>query len=134
MRATVGEGAVRGGVDYGLIREEMVKNPRRGKLKSMAGSKTGVGGGAWDPIPSKEVDNTLLCGEANGDRVRVKSMFALVGSPPPLCASDGLITFWAYYLQGRCSSNFDCKCDHCSFAAEDIGPRREYAGRIWANL
>ena len=52
------------------------------------------------PILSKEVDNTLLCGAANGDRVRVKSMFALVGGPPPLRASYGLATCWAYQSQG----------------------------------
>ena len=27
--------------------------------------------------------------------------------------------------------NCDRKWDHCPFAAEDIGPRREYAGQIW---
>ena len=101
-----------------------MEKPCRGKIKSTAGSKTGRGGGTWEPIPSKEVDDTLLYGAANGDRVRVKSMFALVGSPPPLCASDGLATFWAYHSQGGCSSNCDRKWDHCPSAAEDIGPRR----------
>ena len=48
--------------------------------------------------PPKEVNNTLICGEANGNRVRVKSMFSLVSGPIPLHASDGLATFWAYYL------------------------------------
>ena len=67
------------------------------------GIKTGGGGGTWDPIPTKEVDKTLLCGAANGYIVRFKSMFALVGGPPPLRASDGLETFWAYHSQGVCS-------------------------------
>ena len=72
-----------------MIGEETVERPRRGKLKS-AGINTGGGGGTWDPIPTNEVDDTLLCGAAKGDRVRVKSMFALVGGPPPLRASAGL--------------------------------------------
>ena len=92
MTATVGGGAHGGGGDYGVIGEETVEKPRCGKIKSMAVSKTGGGGGTWEPIPSREVDDTLLCGAANGDRVRVKSMFALVGGPPPLHASDGLAT------------------------------------------
>ena len=50
--------------------------------------------------PPKEVNNTLICGEANGNRVRVKSMFYLVSGPIPLRASDGLATFWAYHSQG----------------------------------
>ena len=97
MKATVGGGARGGGVDYGLIGEETVEKPRRGKIKSTAGSKTGGGGGTWEPIPSKEVDERILCGAANKDRVRVKSMFALVGGPPPLRTSDGLATCWAYH-------------------------------------
>ena len=32
------------------------------------------------------------------------------------------------------SSNCNRKWDHCPSAAEDIGPRREYAGRIWAKI
>ena len=72
-----------------MIGEETGEKPRRGKLKA-AGIKTGGGGGTWDPIHTKEVDETLLCGAANGDRVRVKSMFALVGGPTPLRASGGL--------------------------------------------
>ena len=84
----------RGGGVHTLKGEETGENTRRGK---QAGSKTGGGGGTQDPIPTKEVDKTLLCGAANGDRVRVKSMFALVGGPPPLCASDGLATCWAYH-------------------------------------
>ena len=100
MTETVGRGARGGGVDYGLIGEETVDNPRRGKLKSTAGSKTGGGGGTWEPIPSKELDDKLLCRAAHGDRFRVKSMFALVGGPPPLRASDGLSTCWAYHSQG----------------------------------
>ena len=36
-------------------------------------------------------------------------MFTLVGGPPPLRASDGLETFWAYHSQGGCSSNCDRK-------------------------
>ena len=111
--------------------EETGEKPRRGK---QAGSKTGGGEGTWDPIPVKEVDETLLCGAANGDRVRVKKMFTLVGGPPPLRASDGLATCWAYHSQGGCSSNCDCKWDHCPSAAEDLGPRREYAKRIQAKL
>ena len=50
------------------------------------GIKTGGGGGTWDPIPTKEVDKILIYGAAKRDRVRVKSMFALVGGPPPLLA------------------------------------------------
>ena len=116
-----------------MIGEETVERPRRGKTK-VAGSNTGGGGGTWDPIPTKEVDEILLCGAANGDRVRVKFMFALVGGPPPLRASDGLATCWAYLSQGGCSSNCNRKWDHCPSAAEDLGPRREYAGRIRAKL
>ena len=82
-----------------MIGEETVETPRRGKTKS-AGVKTGGGGGTWDPIPTKEVDETFLCGAANGNRVRLKIMFALVGGPPPLRASDGLATCWAYHSQG----------------------------------
>ena len=134
MTATVGGGAHRGGEHYGLIGEETVEKPRRGKSKTMEWIKTGGGGGTWEPIPSRELDNTLLYRAANGDHVRVKSMFALVGGPPPLRASDGLETCWAYPLQGGCSSNCDLKWDHCPSVAEDIGPRREYAGRIWAKL
>ena len=100
----------------------------------MAGSKTGGGRGTWEPILSREVDDTLLCGAANGDRVRLNSMFALVGGPPPLRASDALANCWDYHLQGGCSSNCDRKWDHCPSAAEDIGPRREYTGRIRAKL
>ena len=92
MKATVGGGARGGGRDYGLIGEETAEKPRRGRSKLTAGSKTGGGGGTWEPIPSREVDNTLLCGAANGDGVWVKSMFALVGGPPPLRTSDGLAT------------------------------------------
>ena len=92
-RMTTSVGGVNrgGGLDQALIGEETVERIRRGKVK-VAGSKTGGEGGTWDPIPTKEVDNTLLCGAANGDRVRVKSMFALVGGPPPLRVSDGLAT------------------------------------------
>ena len=92
MTATVWGRAHEGGVDYGLIGEKKVEKPCRGKLKLAAGSKTGGGGRTWEPIPSKEVYDTLLCGAANRDRVWVKSMFALVGSTPPLRASDGLAT------------------------------------------
>ena len=46
--------------------EETGEKPRRGK---QAGGKAGGGEGTWDPIPAKEVDETLLCGAANGDRV-----------------------------------------------------------------
>ena len=80
------------------------------------------------------MDETLLCGAANGDRVRVKSMFTLVGGPLLLRASDGLEIFWAYHSQVGCSSNCDRKWDHCPSVAEDIGPRREYAGRIQEKL
>ena len=97
-----------GGGDQALIGEEIVESPRRGNIKA-AGSKTEGGGGMWDPIPTKEVDKTLLCGAANGYRVRVKNMFALVGGPPPLPASDGLVTCWSYHSQGGCSSNCDRK-------------------------
>ena len=87
--------ALAGGGNHGGIRVQTLKGedtgekPRRGK---QAVRNTGGGGGTWDPIPTKEVDETLLCGAANGDRVRVKSMFALVVGPPPLRASDGLAT------------------------------------------
>ena len=91
MTALVGGGNCRGGVDQALIGEETVERHRRGKIKA-AGSKTGGWGGTWDPIPTKEVDNTLLCGAVNGDRVKVNSMFDLVGCPQPLGASDGLAT------------------------------------------
>ena len=77
---------------------------------------------------------THLCGAANGDCVRVKRMFALVGGPPPLRALDGLETFWAYHSQGECSSNCDRKWYHCPSSAEDIGLRQEYAGRLWVKL
>ena len=82
-----------------MIGEETVERPRSEKIKA-AGIKTGGGGGTWDPIPTKEVDKTLLYRAANGDRVRVKSMFVLVGGPPPLRASDGLENCWAYHSQG----------------------------------
>ena len=134
MTAKVRGGSREGGGEYGSSGEETVEKPRRGKIKTLAGNMTGGGGGTWDSIPSREVDETLLFGAANGDRVRVKSMFALVGGPPPLRASDGLATCWAYHLQGGCSSNCDRKWDHCPSAAEDIGPRREYEGRIWTKL
>ena len=132
--AKIGGGTRGGGGDDASSEEEMVENPRRRKKKTPAGEKTGEGGGTWDPIPSREVEETLLCGAANGDCVRVKRMFALVGGPPPLRTSDGLATFWAYHLQGGCSSNCGRKWDHCPSVAEDIGPRREYAGRIWEKL
>ena len=92
--ASAGGGNHGGGGVQTLKGEDTGEKPRRGK---QAGSKTGGGGGTWDPIPTKEVDETLLCRAANGDRVRVKSMFALVGGPPPLRASDGLATCWAYH-------------------------------------
>ena len=44
---------------------EAGEKPCHGK---QAGIKTGEGEGTWDPIPVKEVDKTLLCGAANGDR------------------------------------------------------------------
>ena len=132
--AKIGGGARRGGGDDASSEEKTVEKLQRQKIKTPAGNKTGGGGGTWDPIPSREVDETLLCGVANGDRVRVKIIFALVGAPPPLCASDGLVTCWAYHSQGGRSSNCDRKWDHCSSAAEDIGPRREYAWQIWAKL
>ena len=116
-----------------MIGEETVERPCCRKTK-VAGSKTRVGGGTWDPIPTKEVDETLICRAANGDIVRVKSMFDLVGGPPPLRASDGIATFWAYHSQEGCSSNCDRKWYHCPSAVEDLGPRREYAGRIRAKL
>ena len=94
MTATVVGEARRGGENYGLIGEETVYKSWRGKSKTRAGIKTGGGGGTWEPIPSREMDGTLLCGAANEERVRVKSMFALVGGPPPLHASDGLATCW----------------------------------------
>ena len=78
-----------------MIGEETVEKPRRGKSETKVGIKTGGGGRTWEPIPSREVDDTLLCRAANGDRVRVKSMFALVGGPPTLRTLDGLVTSWA---------------------------------------
>ena len=131
--ASAGGGNCGGGGGQALIGEEIGDKPRRGKLKA-AGIKTGGGGGTRDHIPTKEVDETLLCRAANGDRVRVKSMFALVGGPPPLRASDGLATFWTYHSQGGCSSNCDRKWEHCPSAAEDLGPWREYTKRIKAKL
>ena len=111
--------------------EETGENPCHGK---QVGSKAGGGEGTWDPIPAKEVDEKLLCGAANRDRVQVKKKFTLVGGPPPLRASDGLATCWAYHLQGGCSSNCDCKWDHCPSTAEDLGTRREYTKRIQTKL
>ena len=108
MTASVGGGNRGGGVDQALIGEETLESPHHRKIKA-AGSKTGGGGGTLEPIPTKEVDDTLLYGAANGDRVRVKSMFALVGGPPSLHSSNGLSTCWAYHSQGGCSSNCDCK-------------------------
>ena len=90
--AKIGGGARGGGGDDASRREETMEKPRRQKNKTPAGEKMGGGGRTWDKIPFGEVDETLLCGAANGDRVRVKRMFALVGGPPPLRASDGLIT------------------------------------------
>ena len=66
MMATVGGGNRGGGVYQALIGEETVERHRRGKIKA-AGCKTGGWGGTWEPIPTKEVDNTLLCGAANRD-------------------------------------------------------------------
>ena len=80
------------------------------------------------------MDKTLLYRAASGYRVRVKSMFALVVIPPPLRASDGLVTFWSYHSQGGCSSNYDRKWDHCPSTAEEIDPRQDYEGRIQAKL
>ena len=71
-----------------MIEKETVEKPCLQKSKLTAGSKTGEGGGTWELIPSREVDDTLLCGAANGGHVQVKSMFALVGGPPPLRASE----------------------------------------------
>ena len=45
MTATVGGGARREGVDYGLVGEEKVEKPRCGKMKLTEVSKTGGGGG-----------------------------------------------------------------------------------------
>ena len=129
--ALAGGGNRRGGGVQTMKVEETGENPCHGK---QAGSKTEGGEGTWDPIPAKEVDETLLCGAANGDRVRFKKMFTIVGGPPPLRASDGLATCWAYHSQGGCSSNCDRKWDHCPSAAEDLGPRQEYAKRIQAKL
>ena len=73
-------------------------------------------------------------GRANGDIVRVNSMFSLVSGPPPLRAPDGLATCWAYHSQGGCCSNCDRKWDHCPSTAEDLGPRQEYPKLIKAKL
>ena len=80
------------------------------------------------------MDETILCGAANGDRVQVKSMFVLVGAPPPLRASDGLALAGPTTRRGGCSLNYDRKWDHCTSAAEEIDPRQEYSGRIRAKL
>ena len=133
MTALVGGGNRGGGVDQALIGEETVEMPCCGKIKALV-SKTRGGVGTWETIPTKEVDDKLLCGAANGYRVRAKSMFALVGGPPHLRVSDGLATCWAYHSQGGCSSNCDRKWDHCPSAVEDLGPWREYEGRIRAKL
>ena len=61
MTVSVGGGNRRGGGDQALIGEDTVERPHREKTKT-AGIKTGGGGGTWDPIPTKEVDKTLLCG------------------------------------------------------------------------
>ena len=98
--AKIGGGARRGGGDDALSGEETVEKLRHRKKKTPAGEKTGGVGETWYPTPSREVEETLLCGAANGDRIRVKRMFALVGGPPPLRVSDGLATCWAYHLQG----------------------------------
>ena len=132
--AKIGGGDRRRGGDNASSGEETVEKPRRRKKKTPAGEKTGGGGGTWDLIPSREVDETLLYGAANRYRIRVKCMFALVGGTPPLRASDGLATCWAYHSQEGCSSNCDRKWDHCPSAPEDIGPRLEYAGRIQEKL
>ena len=134
MTLTVGGGACRGGRDYDSSGEDTVEKTRRGKSKTTAGNKTGGRGRTREHVPSREIDKTLLCGAANGDRVRVKSMFTLVGGPLPLRASDGLATCWDYHFQGGCSSKCDRKWDHCPSAAEYLGPRREYAKRIQAKL
>ena len=119
------EGGNRGGGRVqALIGEETGEKSRCGK-QNAGGIKTGGGGGTWDPIPTKEVDETLLCRAANGGRVRFKGMFALVGGPPPLRVSDGLTTCWAYHLHGGFSSNYDRKWDHCPSTAEDLGPWQE---------
>ena len=78
-----------------MSKEETVEKPRHRKSKTTEGIKTRGRGGTWEPIPSWEVDETLLCRAVNGDRVRVK--FAMVGSPLPLRVSDGLATCWAYH-------------------------------------
>ena len=51
MTATVGGGARGGGENYGLIWEETVEKPRRGKSKTTAGIKTGGGGGEMETHP-----------------------------------------------------------------------------------
>ena len=105
MKAKVRGGASGGGGDYGSSGEDTVEKLQRRKSKMTAGIKTGRGGGISEPILSRELDETLLCEAENGDCIRVKSMFSLVGGPPPLRTLDGLATFWAYHLQGGCSSN-----------------------------
>ena len=98
-----------------------------------AGNKTGGGGGTWDPIPSREADKTFLCGAANGDRVRVKSMFALFGAPPPLRESDGLATCWAYHSQGGVQLELQPKVGPLSLHGEghwpEAGVRRADSGK-----
>ena len=56
MSALVGGGNVWGGVVLALLGEETVERPRFRKIKA-AGSKTGGGGGTWEPIRTNEVDD-----------------------------------------------------------------------------
>ena len=125
-----------GGAYESSCEEAPAQSTRRTKKKpgTPAGQPTGGGAGMWNPAPAGEVDETLCCKAANGDKVRVRQMFSLVGGPPPLRVSDGLATCWAYHSQGGCSSNCDRAFDHCPSSAEDIGPRREYAARVRSKL
>ena len=69
--AKIGGGVRGGGGDDAWSGEEMVEKPRRRKNKTPAVEKTGGGRGTWDPIPSREVDETLLCGSTYRARIRV---------------------------------------------------------------
>ena len=66
--ATAGEGNRGGGGVQTMKGEETGEKTHHVK---QAGGKARGGEGTWDPIPAKEVDETLLCGATNGDRVRV---------------------------------------------------------------
>ena len=59
-KANIEGGVRRGGGDDASSGEETVENPRCRKKKTPTGENTGGGGGTLYPIPSREVDQTLL--------------------------------------------------------------------------